>query len=1491
VEFWHSPETVVDAEVPSYAGSLSVGRSHTSLAGPVAGPAGVFGPGWTADFTGPDAGAGDLTVTDATTQDGAFFLTDPEGETVAFVHETLLNENSPDDPAERQEGTYLPVGEYADSDDRLTLTSGAPSTLTLLDGEGTKTVWKHRGNGEWAVDHIIEPYQAGTTRYVRDPLTGRVTRIIAPNPPGVDCEPSTDPTVKLDKGCRSLVVTYAESTTQTAPGDHAGRISTLEVEIWDPEASAGNGDMVRTAIAQYAYDSDGRLVQAWDPRLPDLKTTYTYQAVNVPGVGQRTHLKSVTAPGKATHTLTYDTAQRVTTVEAKNAAAGTSLVNPTRIHYDVPLTASPAAPGIPDLTLATTSTWGQGVLADPANGLAEDAAAAPSYATAVFGPNYTDTAGAPGAWPPGTEADWQHAAISYTNARGWATNNAAYGAGAWQIDATVYHSADPTADTQVLNGLVPGGEGAVAWSISEGNLAIARAVPERTRDLARELAEISYYEYADPAVPTAGTRLKHTLGVSRDVVLDSGEVFHGRVLTTTTYDEGAPALPEGQTTPYGLETSTTTAVVRADLDPTADGVNLAGERRDARTTRTGYSPNVPGDGDGWAQRTPTRTITPLSPGNELVERTRFDGEGKVFATTLPGGAVTGGAGTDAATTVTTYYTAAANPTYPTCGNKAEWAGLVCRTAPKAQPAGTAMPVAWTTDYTWLLEPATVVETDGAIGATNPELGVLRTTTTDHDSADRPETVTVTSAVAGDTPVGAKTTAYDPVTGEARTVTVAATAAAPASVITTCTDLLGRTTYYGTSAAAADCASVTATTTYDTAGRVATSNDGKGTYTYTYDGTDLDGKRERRGLVTALIVSELPTGTPDTFRAAYDPDGNLARQQYPNGITATWTRDPAGDETALHYRRGTDPITATVNGTPIVLDFSQALDAHGRVRVNYQPASAQTYTYDPAARLTRVVDVLGAAYGQTCQTREYEFDGGSAGNSNRTKLTTRTGAPTGADGLGCDTTASTPTATTSVFDTADRITNPGYTYDALGRTHTLPATDVTGGQNLSVGYHANDMVRTQTTGTSTTQAVKTYALDAADRIATVIDTLGGAETRRITNHYTDSEDSPAVIDTTTTAGGTTTSTWTRHVTAPSGDLALIQDSTGTATLQLANLHGDITATIPNHPDATTAGAYFEHTEYGQPRNTNPNQPRYSWLGAKTRSTDTLAGLILMGVRLYNPTTGRFLSIDPIEGGSCNAYEYTCADPINNLDLDGRAIWVHICIRYCYKGGKAAGKAGKAAFRWVRKKTSGCRSNSFVPGTPVLMADGTAKPIEDVEIGDFVLANSPETGETAAEEVTDLILGEGLKELVKVGIDSELGATAWVTATEGHPFYARDSGWIDAEELEIGNLLVADDADAVAVIDLRRITQRTVVHNLTVNRIHTYFVLAGEQPVLVHNASCPVHGHDRPKQSKGKKSKGQHQKGNARRKADQARSNNVNKQNRQADRCNCGGRGGV
>lgn len=48
---------------------------------------------------------------------------------------------------------------------------------------------------------------------------------------------------------------------------------------------------------------------------------------------------------------------------------------------------------------------------------------------------------------------------------------------------------------------------------------------------------------------------------------------------------------------------------------------------------------------------------------------------------------------------------------------------------------------------------------------------------------------------------------------------------------------------------------------------------------------------------------------------------------------------------------------------------------------------------------------------------------------------------------------------------------------------------------------------------------------------------------------------------------------------------------------------------------------------------------------------------MGARVYNPGSGRFLSVDPLYGGSANNYDYASGDPVNNEDTSGAF--------YCWK----------------------------------------------------------------------------------------------------------------------------------------------------------------------------------------------------------------------------------
>jgi RHS repeat-associated protein len=168
---------------------------------------------------------------------------------------------------------------------------------------------------------------------------------------------------------------------------------------------------------------------------------------------------------------------------------------------------------------------------------------------------------------------------------------------------------------------------------------------------------------------------------------------------------------------------------------------------------------------------------------------------------------------------------------------------------------------------------------------------------------------------------------------------------------------------------------------------------------------------------------------------------------------------------------------------------------------------------------------------------------------------------------------------------------------------------------------------------------------------------------------------------------------------------------------------------------------------------------------------------------------------------------------------------------------AARSDEVAQRFRRSDApSGCSLNSFTPGTGVLMADGSTKPIEDIQIGDEVLATDPETGRTEPKAVTRLITGEGEKDLVKITVGIDGKKTDAITATDGHPFWVENlDRWLDAEDLKPGMWLRTSAGTLVQVKAVKQWTAQQRVHNLTVDDIHTYYVLAGQTPVLVHNTN--------------------------------------------------------
>ncbi|WP_428951511.1 polymorphic toxin-type HINT domain-containing protein [Streptomyces sp. cg35] len=146
--------------------------------------------------------------------------------------------------------------------------------------------------------------------------------------------------------------------------------------------------------------------------------------------------------------------------------------------------------------------------------------------------------------------------------------------------------------------------------------------------------------------------------------------------------------------------------------------------------------------------------------------------------------------------------------------------------------------------------------------------------------------------------------------------------------------------------------------------------------------------------------------------------------------------------------------------------------------------------------------------------------------------------------------------------------------------------------------------------------------------------------------------------------------------------------------------------------------------------------------------------------------------------------------------------------------------------------------FLAGTDILMADGTAKDIEDIEVGDMVQSADPETGEKGPRKVTQLIRSEGEKRLNTLSISTPDGIKK-LTATREHPFWSpSQDAWVEAGILTPGMTLLTDDGSTVTVQSNKAFTKRTHTYNFTVAELHTYYVLAGKTPILVHNSCTPI-----------------------------------------------------
>jgi RHS repeat-associated protein len=143
-------------------------------------------------------------------------------------------------------------------------------------------------------------------------------------------------------------------------------------------------------------------------------------------------------------------------------------------------------------------------------------------------------------------------------------------------------------------------------------------------------------------------------------------------------------------------------------------------------------------------------------------------------------------------------------------------------------------------------------------------------------------------------------------------------------------------------------------------------------------------------------------------------------------------------------------------------------------------------------------------------------------------------------------------------------------------------------------------------------------------------------------------------------------------------------------------------------------------------------------------------------------------------------------------------------------------------------------SFAPSTAVLMAHGKTKPISKIKVGDKVQAANPKTGKHQDTRTVQHVWINHDHDLLDLAIRTKTGHTATLHTTANHPFWDDTThAWAPAGKLRAGEALNTATNQHVYVVSTHPTSGTANRWNLTVQQLHTYYVVAGGTTVLVHN----------------------------------------------------------